>query len=202
MASDPFESLFGLEQRYYSEGYELGQADGSRAGRIEGRIFGYEKGFEKFAAMGILHGRAIIWASRIRPTHHSRAEHDGGVRLDLHSNATANQGESSTQSHTLPTLPENSRLEKHVQVLYALAEPASLSTQNSEDAVSDFDDRFKRAQAKAKVIEKIIGEPSIETPTTDSGSNAHAVQDRNVKLKGFTKPGQPMEDFRSDRLQI
>lgn len=33
-----------------------------------------------------------------------------------------------------------------------------MSTQNDEDAVSEFDDRLKRAQAKAKMVEKMVGE--------------------------------------------
>src|SRR5882762_2032425 len=65
MEDDPFESVLDLEETYYQEGYDLGVADGSRAGQIEGRVFGIEKGFEKFAAMGMLHGRAAVWASRL-----------------------------------------------------------------------------------------------------------------------------------------
>ncbi|TKA63174.1 hypothetical protein B0A49_07192, partial [Cryomyces minteri] len=65
MDSDPLDDVLSLEDKYYSEGHALGVSDGSRAGRIEGRIFGLEKGFEKFVAMGALGGRSTIWASRI-----------------------------------------------------------------------------------------------------------------------------------------
>jgi hypothetical protein len=47
--SDPFDSVLNLEDDLYTSAYALGAADGSRAGRVEGRIFGLEKGFEKFA---------------------------------------------------------------------------------------------------------------------------------------------------------
>ncbi|KAK5992269.1 hypothetical protein PT974_05670 [Cladobotryum mycophilum] len=36
------------------------------------------------------------------------------------------------------------------------AEPDTLSTQNTDEAVQDFDDRVKRAQGKAKIVERII----------------------------------------------
>lgn len=45
-----------------------------------------------------------------------------------------------------------------MSTLHALSEPASLSTQNDEDAVSEFNDRLKRAQAKAKMVEKMVSE--------------------------------------------
>lgn len=132
---DPFDALLSLEDQYYAEGHALGIADGSRAGRIEGRVFGLEKGFEKFLAMGHLHARAAVWASRLPSSR-----------------------EQNPSSSSLPALSDNPRLAKHVSTLHALSEPASMSTQNDEDAVSEFDDRLKRAQAKAKVVEKMVGE--------------------------------------------
>ncbi|RSM09452.1 hypothetical protein CEP52_004056 [Fusarium oligoseptatum] len=131
--SDPFEDVLNLEERFYSEGYQLGLKDGIKAGRIEGRSFGMEKGFEKFLESGRLAGKAIVWANRMPPK-------DG-------SNSTC----------TLPPLPRNARLEKNVNTLYALVEPDTLSTENSDDAVQDFDDRIKRAQGKAKIIERMAG---------------------------------------------
>ena len=52
----------------------------------------------------------------------------------------------------------NPRLQKHVTVLYGLTVPESLSLENKEDDVAEFEDRFKRATAKAGIIGKIIGE--------------------------------------------
>ncbi|KAH7266162.1 hypothetical protein B0J15DRAFT_534258 [Fusarium solani] len=131
--SDPFEDVLNLEERFYSEGYQLGLKDGIKAGRIEGRSFGMEKGFEKFLESGRLAGKAVVWANRMPPK-------DG-----------------SSSACTLPPLPRNARLEKNVNTLYALVEPDTLSTENSDDAVQDFDDRIKRAQGKAKIVERMVG---------------------------------------------
>ncbi|KKY16623.1 putative essential protein yae1 [Diplodia seriata] len=146
---DPFDSVLSLEDSYYTEGHALGVADGSRAGRIEGRVFGLEKGFEKFVAMGALHGKAAVWASRLPPPPPQEQ--------------TPEQTTTTSTNSLPPLLPSsggsgNPRLAKHITTLHALSEPASLSTQNDEDAVADFDDRFKRAQAKVKIVEKLVGE--------------------------------------------
>ncbi|KAI9841699.1 MAG: hypothetical protein M1837_000431 [Sclerophora amabilis] len=143
---DPFESLLNLEHSFYEEGYQLGMKDGSRSGRIEGRAFGLEKGFEKFLDMGRLHGRTSIWASRMPQSDKEElipSDEKGATRAT-------------------PRLPDKPRLEKHIHTLYALVEPASLPTQNEEDAVSDFDDRLRRARAKSRVIEKFIDERSFD----------------------------------------
>ncbi|POS82129.1 hypothetical protein EPUL_006121, partial [Erysiphe pulchra] len=42
-----------------------------------------------------------------------------------------------------------------VKALYALVEPETLLFENTEEAVSDFDDRLKRARARFKLIEKL-----------------------------------------------
>jgi hypothetical protein len=73
---DIFDSILDLEEQFYAEGYKLGVADGARAGRIEGRVFGLEKGFEKFLEAGRLHGRAIIWQDQCR--------NNGNERLTKH----------------------------------------------------------------------------------------------------------------------
>lgn len=193
MEDDPFDSLLNLEEKFYDDGYQLGVADGSRAGRIEGRAFGLEKGFEKFLPMGILHGRSTVWAGRLVDHRVQRQgpdeantepgpKHTNGLRHGMsHTEvqsvpeATENQqslaAERNTRS-TVPTLPNNARLEKHVQTFYALVEPASLSTENTEDGVSDFDDRFKRATAKAKIIERLIGESNSQFDD-GSGPDSH-----------------------------
>ena len=182
MEEDPFHSLLNLEEEFYNDGYALGVADGSRAGLVEGRAFGLERAFEKFLPMGILHGRSTVWVGRLATHQGPRQGADGADTeqlphhsIELHElqnrvSDTGNQrtlqtresehtqaAEPSTESR-LPTLPDNPRLKKHVQTLYALVEAASLSTENTEDAVSDFDDRFKRANAKAKIVERLIGE--------------------------------------------
>ncbi|KAL2021782.1 hypothetical protein VTK56DRAFT_6556 [Thermocarpiscus australiensis] len=60
----------------------------------------------------------------------------------------------------LPPLPANPRLGKHIATLYALAETESLSTENTDEAVDEFDDRLRRAQGRAKIIERMVGEGS------------------------------------------
>ncbi|KAM0432358.1 hypothetical protein ACHAPT_004900 [Fusarium lateritium] len=139
--SDPFEDVLNLEERFYSEGYQQGLKDGVKAGRIEGRSFGMEKGFEKFLESGRLAGRAVVWANRMP---------------------------SEGDSCTLPPLPRNARLEKNVNTLYALVEPDTLSTENSDDAVQDFDDRVKRAQGKAKIVERMAGNGGRESAGASS----------------------------------
>ena len=192
MDDDPFDDLFNLEDQYYREGYDLGVKDGSRAGLIEGRLFGIEKGFEKYAAMGRLHGQAIVWASRMptSPTDHEAARrhpHEKHVTKLSGDIGTVNQGPSQDdkQSPALPDLPATGRLEKHIRTLYALVEPSSLSTQNDEEPVSQFDDRLKRAEGKIKIIEKMIGEVSRSISTTANlNSNSPA------PAGGHTERGQ------------
>ena len=173
---DPFDSLLSLEDQYYNEGYNLGVADGSRAGRIEGRVFGLEKGFEKFAAIGNLAGRNAVWEARLP-------------------DQTA---DGNTPELKLPPLSANARLQKHLQTLYALTEAESLSTENNEESVSDFDDRLKRAEGKVKVIEKLIGEGPLVLDTSQpaaSGSGS-AQERRQVRIKRADAGGESsMEDF-------
>lgn len=215
---DAFDSLFSLEETFYKEGYELGLADGKRAGLIEGRLTGLERGFEKFAQMGRLHGKCAVWAGML-PNSRSRGIGSGisGHRRSGASEEGENMGAGEEQGEvkagegegegekeskdntnddsatavdqkqtsnlppsfhpnpnnhippsppTSPRLlstsnnnnPNNPRLKKHILTLYALVEPASLSIKNTEEAVSDFDDRLRRAEGKVKIIERITGE--------------------------------------------
>lgn len=169
MSSDPLDQILELENTFHKEGYDLGVQDGSRTGRIEGRLFGLTSAFEKFNAMGNLHGRSIIWSARLpAPQLASRSENsvndpDARATDALPKNSHGRQDSrpagsslSSSSASSLPPFPHNSRLEKHIRTLYALTEPASLSTDNTEDGVSDFNDRLKRAEGKAKIIEKLL----------------------------------------------
>lgn len=204
---DPFDSLFYLEETFYKEGYEFGLADGKRAGLIEGRLTGLERGFEKFAQMGRLHGKCVIWAGGLPNSRKRRLgncspsdqksggsgegeyiatgeeEEDKGEKESNENkdNNSAIEGEqkknstlppsSSPKNQLTPSPPtpphlllstnndrNNLRLTKHILTLYALVEPASLSIQNTEEAVSDFDDRLRRAEGKVKIIERMTGE--------------------------------------------
>lgn len=156
--SDPFDDVLNLEDQYYDQGYKQGHADGVQAGKIEGRSVGLKQGFEKFLEAGRLQSKAIVWGNRIpdvaaRQTT-TRAE---GSHAGENENETGNQSMEADQKR-LPPLTGNPRLEKNVTALYALIEPGTLSTENSDEAVNDFDDRFKRAQGKLKIIERIVGE--------------------------------------------
>lgn len=151
-ANDAFDDLLNLEEQFYSEGYEQGVADGDRAGRIEGRALGIEKGFEKFVEAGRLHGKSIVWANRL-PQAHQQPQHAAGPQ------PPAPRMPEDCKKQVLPVLSGGgARLEKNIVVLHALVEPDTLSTENSDEAVNDFDDRVKRAQGKARVIERHLGE--------------------------------------------
>ncbi|KAL8711593.1 MAG: hypothetical protein Q9220_004003 [cf. Caloplaca sp. 1 TL-2023] len=177
---DPFDSLFELEDTFYKEGYDLGAEDGRGRGLIEGRLFGLEKSFEKYAAMGKLHGRSVIWTGRLsHPEEGSQStitcnddEASGPSIEKLCSAAPGSRQETST---SLLQIQHNPRLEKHIRTLYALTEPASLSTENSEDAVSDFDDRLRRAVGKVKIIEKLNGEELRNDTLLDAHGNVESL---------------------------
>lgn len=145
---DLFAGVLNLEDQYFTEGYDLGVADGSRAGRIEGRIFGLEKGFEKALAMGRLNGRASVWAARLPPTNAGSVRNgrdDGGVSHG-------------SRDRQVASLSGSERLRKHIDRLVELTDPESLETKNDEDAVNEFDERVAGARAKATLISRIVGE--------------------------------------------
>lgn len=176
---DPFDTLLSLEDGFYKEGYDLGVSDGDRAGRVDGRLFGLEKGFEKYATMGKLHGRAVIWAGRIPGTVSevddtmTEGPKEEEPRSTVKRSSVQDENEQATEGHA-PLLPASTRLEMHIRTLYALAEPESLSTENNEDSVSDFDDRLKRAEGKVKILEKLTGELGYHDTADKSLSQVHA----------------------------
>ena len=184
MNEDPFDEVLNLEDTFYAEGFKLGKADGKKDGLVEGRIFGLEKGFEKFLQMGKLHGRSVVWASRLTE---SSSPSNGEQSEDAYDSFMPMEKESSSdssitipiQDDPMPPLPEKARLEKHIRTLFALSEPESLSMQNNEDDVSEFDDRFKRAVAKAGIIGKLVGEDSGVSTSHQAGSMAPKVQSPN-----------------------
>ncbi len=158
-ASDPFDAVLQLEDGLYAEGYALGRHDGALAGRQEGRAVGLETGFDKFMEMGRLAGKAAVWtavASRSRSTSVVPA-----VSSETENQAN-NAGLDSTEfdAQTMSV----SRLQKHLQTLHDLTNPATLSTTNKASVVEDVDNRLKRAAAKARVVERILGE------VTDGGT--------------------------------
>lgn len=155
MSKDTFDEILSLEEKFYDDGYQDGLADGIKAGRIEGRRLGLEKGFEKYVESARLYGKALVWTNRMPLFAQDIKTSD---EASPGSNPASTTDGSSTSRKLLPQLPKNQRMAKHIKVLHALAESESLSTANSEEAVSDFDDRLKRAQAKVKIIERMVGE--------------------------------------------
>lgn len=203
---DPFDSLLSLEDQYYNEGYEQGVADGSRAGRIEGRIFGLEKGFEKFVSMGKLHGRAAIWHARLSTEkelgknveHATKATTE--AENEAHEKIDGTLNESSPGDTLLLPLPKSQRLQRHIDTLSALSEPVTFSTQNDEDSVADFDDRLKRAEAKARLIVNMMGETDGSQQRQPSASGASLK--RRVTLKRDDTVGdRNIEDFGSSNAR-
>ncbi|KAL2196089.1 hypothetical protein P885DRAFT_61288 [Corynascus similis CBS 632.67] len=83
---------------------------------------------------------------------------NGNGSIGGHEDAKEEAASAATATLSLPPLPDNPRLSKHVTTLYALAETESLSTENTDEAVDDFDDRLRRAQGRFKVIERMTGE--------------------------------------------
>ena len=206
MEVDPFDSLFGLEDHYYNEGFTLGTADGAQAGLVEGRLFGLEKGFEKFATMGRLHGQSIVWASRLPSVQASRATTLECLPLMTDDKTLENGSVSELKSskrkkshgHPLPLLPSQPRLEKHIQTLYALVEMESVSVKNNEASVSEFDDRLKRAGGKSKVVEKLIGEYEVDLP---SKSSKDSPSDRTQKSNHKPDIDGNIEDISGPRAR-
>ncbi|KIW88115.1 uncharacterized protein Z519_11225 [Cladophialophora bantiana CBS 173.52] len=162
MATDPLDQLLELENDYYKEGYDAGAADGAYAGMVEGKVFGIEKGYEKAIELGRLHGRALVWRERLclgkkggsEETSESQAAHSSGLGDIIQS---------------LSQLSDNTRFRRHVEGLYHSSDGATVAKANSDEAVTEFDDRVARAQAKAKVIANIVGEYLNSTPTSNVG---------------------------------
>jgi hypothetical protein len=194
MDNDLLDSLLDLEEGFYQEGHDLGVNDGAQAGYIEGSVFAMEKGFEKFLEIGRLRGKALIWAGRLPASQdrlskmatHSQVSAEGDIIRDAEK-ATGNPDFATEAGalQVLPGLPRNNRLEKHITSLLSLVDLETLSTENSEEAVSDIDDRLKKAKAKVKIIEKIIGEQGDNfgdsSPTGNGSENKQGDGTGNIE---------------------
>ena len=186
---DPFDDVLNLEDQYYTEGYNLGVADGARAGRHEGRTFGLEKGFEKAVEMGRLSGRAAVWDGRLKNAQDA---------LKLINEAGSSQKASDSSTKIKP-LRRSDRLEKHVARLIDLTDPESAPTKNSEEDVEEFEDRLRDAKAKATLISKMVGEHGNDVQCTDgAGATTGSINDQQTlrikKAVDKSATGE-MEDF-------
>jgi len=190
-STDPFDSLLTLEDTLYTTAYTLGARDGAQAGRIEGRIFGLEKGFEKFAALGALHGRAVVWGAQLQsqtPSQLSPNPEKTATKTEDGSGTPNAPVRKEDVKNPFPHLTPTPRLQSHISTLCFLTDPETFSTLNTEDAVADYDDRFKRAGAKAKIIERIA----------TSSSTGDAAQKKSNG--GGSKGDDNMEDFDGSRF--
>jgi mRNA export factor len=168
MDPDLLDSLLELEEKFYQEGYDLGLSDGARAGYTEGSVFAVEQGFEKLLELGRLYGKALVWNQRLLDSSESSAgttqqAETSGLRINPAENLSRPSSDevpiSPVLSQRMPGLPEGSRLAKNIQTLLGLLDPATLSLENTEDAVSDIEERLKGASLKAKLIQRALGEP-------------------------------------------
>jgi len=176
---DPFDELLELEETFYQQGYARGREDGSQAGLVEGRAFGLDKGFDKFFAMSRIFGRAVVWGNRLESVLCRKLQStDDGAANDEEAQPAATLGLDTSEMGLAPLMGPQARLEKHIRTLYALSEPDSLSISNDEDDVSEFDDRFKRAEAKSNIIGRIVGENAMSVSSTDSAEAERGSQAR------------------------
>lgn len=155
-----FDELLGLEDSFYKEGYETGLADGAYAGHVEGKLFGIEKGYEKALELGKLHGRAIVWQIRLQ---HNESKSNLSTHLD------PNQSSFVSEHLYESTLAKNSRVSKHIDGLLTATSQTNLAMDNSDTAVTEFDEKILRAQAKAKVVAAIAGESLQSDSPVDAG---------------------------------
>lgn len=171
MAADPFDDLLSLEEDFYKEGLEAGIADSVHAGLIEGKAFGIEKGYEKALELGKAYGRALVWQYRL--SNHdidmSKEEREPNTQQQTlgHEENTGEAG-TTTMLANLPSLPDNARLKKHIETLISLADPAAIHKDNSDDSVSELDDRIIKIGSKMKIISKTIDEPLVSSSTAAS----------------------------------
>jgi hypothetical protein len=204
MEPDPLEDLLDLEEKLYNEGYTLGLCDGTQAGYSEGAIFAVEKGYEKLFELGKLYGKTLVWTHRLATsmmTMTATASHqiaEGVVTIEPTSREEANvqdqhQSAGSSIFHFAPTslcesmppLPvttaPGSRLEKNIRGLLSLLDPATLSLENTEDSITEIEERMKNAILKVKLIQRILGERDDAAPTsTKDGDLSSNIEDMGM----------------------
>ncbi|KAF7163345.1 hypothetical protein CNMCM5623_008323 [Aspergillus felis] len=177
MEKNILDSLLDLEEEFYQEGYDLGATDGAQAGYTEGSVFAVEKGFEKFFELGRLYGKALVWAQRLADSDSSRNSSLESDKTDTRKSQPYNEDDLLLEPfvcRAMLPLPASSRLAKNLEILLELVDPASLPMENTEEAVTDVDERLKGATIKAKLIQRALGE-------REDGSDIHPdVKDAQV----------------------
>lgn len=164
MDNSLLDPLLDLEEKLYKEGYDLGVSDGIESGYTEGSVFAVEKGFEKFLEIGRLYGKALVWAHRLVDSDPSQNRVIGDKTKEEcpAPNGKAIEGlyfsSGPSAFSGMPSFPQSSRLAKNIYILLELVDPATLAMENTEDAVSDTEERLKGALIKAKLIQRVLGE--------------------------------------------
>merc|ERR1711939_1262277 len=156
MADDLLGDLLSLEDGFYDEGFQAGVADSARAGHLEGKVFGIEKGYDKALELGKLNGRAYVWKYRQQDA--KRVATDEPLRAGS-DDVTRSSSPIGEAFNAMTSLPKNSRLDKHVDGILALTDPDKVSTDNSDESVSQFEDSVAKAKAKAKMVAIAASEP-------------------------------------------
>ncbi|RPA83023.1 DUF1715-domain-containing protein [Ascobolus immersus RN42] len=151
-----FDTLLTLEESFYNQGYAEGLRDGQQQGHTEGRLFGLAKGFEKFALLGQIHGRASVWQAR-----------------------AALASSESTSKVALP----NPRLTKHLASLLEMLE--TVEVRNGDEEVAQMEDARKRVLGKVRGLESILKEKGLEgVEVKREGGEAGIEEAREVPGRG------------------
>jgi hypothetical protein len=126
-----------ISRSLYQEGYALGFTDGEQAGRIEGRTFGLERGFDKFLELGRLQGRCSVWKARIK----SPASPD-----------TTSEATNTVRNYQIT----NPRAQKQIELLSLLL--TNPPFKNNEESVEEVEETLKKGRGKGKVLMNMLGE--------------------------------------------
>ena len=157
MNTDLLDAVLSLEDRYYRQGFAQGHAEGSYAGKLEGRATGLETGFDKFTKFGMLAGKGAVWAGRVSARSQTGEGSPSLEDLSLE-DVAASKSKSKSKIGISHENESMLRLLRKIETLRALTDAETLSTVNDENACTDFEDRLKRATAKARLIENVIGD--------------------------------------------
>ncbi len=74
------DNILNPEQEYYNEGYRDGLKDGEAEALIEGREFGVQTAFQRFFALGVISGQAVIFEKSIKKKKTAATQVAGLVR--------------------------------------------------------------------------------------------------------------------------
>lgn len=136
--------------------------DGEKAGRIEGRVFGLEKGFEKFSELGRLQGRCSVWKARIAPS--------------ITPTTTEGTGPAKSVQITSP------RAQKQVESLAILL--TNPPFKNDEESVEEVEETLKRGRNKAKVLLNMLGEKEGANITKSKAMDEESIEDAGMVARG------------------